>query len=363
MEGLIMEMTRHEFLRTVAGASALSAFPASPLAVAAPKGGLRRGVSLYSYQEEFYTRAMTLEDCLSEASSIGASAIELLPEQMVPEFPSPSAGWIDRWNEWMSRYNLMPDTYCQFQDTVLTRGRDLSIDDGVAMLDRDLKLAKRMGFRNMRLLIGTPIEVTERAIPLAEKYDIWMGYEMHAPVSIDSRLVARWLSIIEKTKTSHLGLIPDFGIFQKSPPPVARDRQIRDGRLTAAIARFIEEAYASGRQKAEVAAEIAKMSPKRGDGTYLDSVYGTKMEDPKLLIPLKPHIRHFHAKFYEMTEDFRETCIPYEQIIPVLIEAGFEASIASEYEGQRHTQDAFETNSCEQVRRQHVLLRRLLGET
>jgi hypothetical protein len=44
------------------------------------------------------------------------------------------------------------------------------------------------------------------------------------------------------------------------------------------------------------------------------------------------------------------------------VEGGIDASIVSEYEGQRHTQDAFETDSCEQVRRQHVMLRRLLGE-
>lgn len=81
------------------------------------------------------------------------------------------------------------------------------------------------------------------------------------------------------------------------------------------------------------------------------------------MIPLKSHIRHFHAKFYEMTEDYRETCIPYEEVIPVLVGAGFEASVASEYEGQRHTQDVFETDSCEQVRRQHVMLKRLLRES
>jgi hypothetical protein len=45
-----------------------------------------------------------------------------------------------------------------------------------------------------------------------------------------------------------------------------------------------------------------------------------------------------------------------------LREAGYSGYINSEYEGQRLTQDAFETDSCEQVRRHHVMLRRLLGE-
>ncbi len=170
------------------------------------------------------------------------------------------------------------------------------------------------------------------------------------------------VQIIEKHKTKNVGIIPDFGVFQKRPPRVARDRQIRDGLLTEKIAKYIEEAAASGTPKEKAASEVAKMGPKSGDSRYLDTFYGTKMQDPKLLVPLKPYVRHFHAKFYEMTEDYRESCIPYEEVIPVLLNAGFEASLGSEYEGQRHTQDAFETDSCEQVRRQHVMLRRLLGE-
>jgi len=357
-----MEMTRKEFLQTVAGGVACSAASASSMVTAAPSPGkLRRGVSLYSYQEEFYTRAMTLEDCLSEASSIGAYEIEMLPEQMVPDFPNPSDKWVDQFRSWMDKYHLVADTYCQFQDTGLVKGQDLPLEAGVAMMERDLKLARRLGFKNMRLLIGTPLNVTVKALPLAEKYDVWMGYEIHAPLTIKSRLVDAWLRIIDKTKTRHLGIIPDFGIFQKRTPRIARDRQIRDGVLTERIARFIDAQREAGTPKDKVAAEIAKMGAKGGDNGYLQMAYMMSTEDPKQLTPLKPHVRHFHAKFYEMTEDFRETSIPYEEVIPVLLDAGFEASIASEYEGQRHTQDAFETDSCEQVRRQHVLLRRLMS--
>jgi len=359
-----MEMTRKEFLETVAGGVAYSAASASSITSAAPsRGNLRRGVSLYSYQEEFYTRAMSLEDCLSEASSIGAYAIELLPEEMVPDFPNPSDKWVGQFRGWMDQYHLVADTYCQFQDTVLVKGRDLPLEDGVAMLERDLKLAKRLGFKNMRLLVGTPLDVTEKAIPLAEKYDVWLGFEIHWPLTIKSRLVDAWMALIERTKTTHLGIIPDFGIFQKRPPRVARDRQIRDGLLTERIAKLIETEHDAGTPKDKLAAEMAKMGAKSGDSMYLEMVYGTKMEDPRTLIPLKPHIRHFHAKFYEMTEDYRETSIAYEEVIPVLVEAGFDASVASEYEGQRHTQDLFETNSCEQVRRQQLMLRRLIGES
>jgi hypothetical protein len=75
-----------------------------------------------------------------------------------------------------------------------------------------------------------------------------------------------------------------------------------------------------------------------------------------------PYIYNIHGKFYEMTEAYQEYSILYEDIIPVLIEGGYEGYINSEYEGQRNTQDAFETDSCEQIRRQQVMFRRLLRE-
>jgi hypothetical protein len=46
----------------------------------------------------------------------------------------------------------------------------------------------------------------------------------------------------------------------------------------------------------------------------------------------------------------------------VLTKIGYEHSIDSEYEGQRWIQDFTITDSFEQVRRQHVMLRRLFGE-
>lgn len=63
-----------------------------------------------------------------------------------------------------------------------------------------------------------------------------------------------------------------------------------------------------------------------------------------------------------MQDDYTEYSIPYEQIIPLLIEGGYDGYLSSEYEGNRHIQDAFPMDSVEQVRRQHVMFKRLLGE-
>ena len=61
--------------------------------------------------------------------------------------------------------------------------------------------------------------------------------------------------------------------------------------------------------------------------------------DPKDLLKFSQYIYHSHAKFYEMTEEFKEYSIPYDEIIAVLKEIKFAGYLSSEYEGQRHTND------------------------
>ena len=357
-------MTRRDILKSVASAAAISsAAPGSWGARgAASSAKIKRGVSLYSYQEEFYIRSMTLEDCLAEAASIGAYGVEMLPEQMMPGFPNPSEQWIGHWFSLHEKYGTIPVTYTQFQDTFLTPSHDLTLDEGVRMLERDLKLAKRLGFKNLRLLIGTPLDVIERTIPLAEKYDLRMNVEIHAPCPIDGQLVHKWVEMIEKHKTTHFGLNPDMGLFVEREERIDRDRRIRDGQLRPSIAQLVERSHEQQAPQEKVAVEVKTMGGSPGELNYLHAVYSPGGQDPEKLRSLLPYSHHIHAKFYEMTEDYQEYGIPYDRIVRILIEGGYEGYLASEWEGQRITQDAFETDSCEQVRRQHVMLKRLLGE-
>ena len=59
-----------------------------------PAGGLRFGVSTYSYTGDIYT-SMTLEDVFADIADIGATGIEILGEGNIPDYPTPDAG-LDR---------------------------------------------------------------------------------------------------------------------------------------------------------------------------------------------------------------------------------------------------------------------------
>lgn len=325
-----------------------------------PAPHIRRGVAMYSYQEDFFVRQMSVEDCLREMSDIGAYGVELLAEMMVPNFPNPPAAWVDQWHGWMEKYHLQPACYTQFIDSLRTRTHTLSVQEGVDTMLRDIHLAKRLGIPRIRALIGTPVDILEATVPHLEKENIWLGVELHFPIRIQGRLVERLLKIAEKTR--HFGFVPDMGIFQNKPNPYLRDHMIRQGVLTADAAAFIEHAWADRRPREAVAAEVARMNGGSAAADYVANVYMIRPENPRDLIPIMPLCRHIHGKTWGLSEDDVDPAIDLTQVIPALIAGGYDGVIATEYEGQRHVQDVAPFSAVEMIRRHQVMMRRLLGE-
>jgi sugar phosphate isomerase/epimerase len=358
-------MTRKDFLQTVAGGALLAAAqPGFGLSDRQAQGKMKRGVSLYSYQEEYYARTMTLEDCIAEASVVGAKGIEILPTGCIPEYPNISDRWVANWHSLMAKYNTTPSCYDIFLEMDLHRDRRLSDNEAVDMLIRDIKLAKRLGYKVLRGVNHTPLDVLEKGLPYAEQNDIRLTTEIHSPIPLDGEYVNQCMDMIQRTKTKHFGLTIDLSLFLRRPIRVMAQRAIRDG-IPAPIVQCIQDAFRQGVPKDKAQAEAEKMGYKDEDdgyGTYLMKVYDTPMQDLKKLKALMPHVFHVHAKCWEMTEEMVEYSIPYDEIVPVLAEGGYDGYLSTEYEGQRFTQDIAETDSCEQIRRNQFMLKKLLHE-
>ncbi len=324
---------------------------------------IKRGVSLYSFQEEYFLRKMSLEDCIATSSEIGAYGIESLAEQMMPGFPHLTDAFYEQWHGWMEKYGTVSVCHDMFLDTKKFKNRLMTEAEQLASIERDLKHAQRIGANVVRFLVFIEPHILEKSIPLAEKYDVKMGVEVHAPWSFDHPWIMRTIEVIERTGTRHLGFIPDMGIFTQRLPRVVRDRAERLGG-TPAILDHVCQAYENG-----ILAEyvIFDVEHKLG-GNPVDIGFATQcrhnvFSPTKRLTEYAKYIFHVHAKFYEMTDDGVEFSIPYDKIIAALTAGGYNGYLASEYEGNRHIQDILEVDSVEQVRRQHEMFKRLLGET
>jgi hypothetical protein len=178
----------------------------------------------------------------------------------------------------------------------------------------------------------------------------------------DHRWVNEHLEVIHRVDNGFVGLLPDMGTFVERMPRVITDRALRDGatpELVDYICRVYEE---QPTDLHTLAAEIAWRGGNVADLRLAGEAAWYNNLDPAVLLDHMPYIFHIQAKFYEMTDDLVEYSIPYDKIIAVLIDGGYDGYLSSEYEGNRHIQDVQEVDSIEQVRRQHEMFKRLLGE-
>ena len=286
--------------------------------------GPKPGVSLYSYSGE-YGISMNMEDCFADMYDMGAHGLEILANSHIPSYPDVSDKWLEQWNRLLDWYEIVPAEYGHWVDSRLFRGRELTTEESCRMLLRDIKIAHKLGFPVMRTKLGviddlnTPVEnwreIISACLPAAEEYNVRLCPELHMPTALKSRYVDDYVEFIEKKNTKYFGFNVDFGTFQ--------NKFESDFRLPG--------------------------MPEDGGPCSV----------PEDIIPILKYVYCCHAKFNYMSETFEEETIPYEAIIRVLREHGFNGYMLSEYEGANKQKQGFVS---EQLRRQHIMMQRILKQ-
>ncbi|MEH7094425.1 TIM barrel protein [Neobacillus vireti] len=349
---------------------------------------IKRGVSLYSYQQAQFFKQMNWKDMIKEVhDNLKTDGIEIIDEAIIRDYPFPSEQFIFDWNNEMARYNMNAVTMDIYLDVHQFRDHIMTHREAAERLKNDIKIAAKLGFKNVRPLCLVPIEVIEMALETAEKYDVRIGKEIHAPLPIkpgkrvqpkigmagalDFRMAEQIIELADRTGSKHIGLVPDFGIFQHSPSQVAIDYAKRHADIPETIDFLLENGKNYGLD------DIVKVLGETYPNHKLDLSTIERMSlsqssgDPEDLIDIIPYIVSMHGKFYNMTEIpgkpgcYEDLAIDYETPIKYLKENGFNGYINSEYEGQRDQQDRgieFLANEVDQVRRHQEMLSRLIGE-
>ena len=346
---------------------------------------IKRSVSLYSYQDEYYDKRLDLEGCLRETAKTGATGVELLAEQMIRRFPLPieTEAFREQWFGWLKKYNLEPSCYDAFLENHIYDNRMLKLSEQVNMMKRDIRLASLLGFRNLRTLVSTPMDVIEGSLDYAAQMDVKIGLEVHAPFSLNSGWADGYLEMIHHTGTKHFGFIPDTGIFCKNIPDVVRDKARRRGASESCI-KIVDDAYAKRIEKGFVKIKYdlnlgkANMEYRMANGmqemmdavkaaggnaadmAYAGSSFTYSWSDPQDIVDNIDYIFHTHAKFYHVNEDYMETAVAIPEVVEAFKKASYKGYLSSEYEGGEHLRADMEVDSIEQVRRHQEAMRRAI---
>jgi sugar phosphate isomerase/epimerase len=346
---------------------------------------IKRSISLYSYQDEYYNKQLDLEGCLRETAKTGATGVELLAEQMIRKFPDPieDENFRANWFAMLDKYGLEPSCYDAFLEMKLYDNRVLKIPEQIKMMKRDLRLASLLGFPCIRTLCSTPMPVIEGSLEYAEKVGVKIGLEVHAPFSLNSDWADGYLEMIHRTGTKYFGFIPDMGIFCKNIPDVLRDKALRMGAKEECL-KIVDDFYqkrlddgfvkikysldlgkanmdyriANGMLEMNAALEKAGAGP--ADMMYAGSSFTYSWSDPQDIIDNIDLIYHCHAKFYNVHEDYVETAVAIPEVVEAFKKAGYKGFLSSEYEGGEHLRADMPVDSIEQCRRHQEALRRAI---
>jgi len=288
------------------------------------------GISLHSFAKEFVHFKWSFDDMMHKASLLGGG-VEIVGPTHQRGFPELTPEFERMFKSAVERYGLTPTSYGSYADPFMLPDRNLTPDELYEYTVPQIKGAAKLGFPVVRLQYFTAVTI-EKLIPVAEKYNVKMGYELHTPMMIEAPKTQELVAQIRRIGSEALGLIPDCGIFARSVSKkhIARVRQA--GVAEQAIQRALG-LWAEKKLEEEIVEIMRSEGVDEKTLAPLGSLLGSfGFSEPSALADIKEHIIHMHGKFFEMV-DGEEPDIRYEEVVKALLDIGYTGWISSEYEG------------------------------
>jgi hypothetical protein len=315
----------------------------------------RLGVTLYSFNSEYYSYKYSLEDCLEAAASLGeGQGVEIVGPSMIRSYPDLSPEFEKRFRHLIEKYGLTPTAYGAYSDPQRITGRLLNRDEQVEYIKLQMRAAHKLGFTVFR--IQAVEAVFTDLVPYAEKLNLKMGFEIHAPMMIETMgdIVERVLKI----NSPYLGFVPDCGAFCQSCAKVYVDRFLEQG-VPRVIADRILELWEQKQPGKVIEAEVSKLG-----GDDLANLMAVESQiyfghsDPSTLRSILPHIIHVHGKFFGLDDDGTPSAVRLPEIISILQEGAYKGYISCEYEGHHWYR---ERDALAQIRGVQTYIRSLMN--
>lgn len=348
---------------------------------------IKLGVSLYSYQDNYYFHKHDLEGCIAAAAGAGAEGIEVFSDSMIREWPYVSDAFIDKWNGWMERYDMVPVCLDHFSDRAMWHDKELTDDELFERSVLYIRTAARLGCSSVRILhnehIGIGISpyrltdygIVERLLPIAAENNIMMALECHNPTNVADPLHQPYLDAAERLKLPYVGLQADFSSYEYCISTADVGYEVRNNGVNEEVLLCLREKQRQcykekrGFHLEEFMPELMKLHPTEDDLAAVKEhgrMQGPYGEDKNFsyetLKEYASKLVYVHGKFYDIDADGEVDNMDYHAIFDALKAGGYKGYISSEFEGNRRMNDAGWVDEIEYVRKHHVLMRKCLEE-
>lgn len=320
------------------------------------QSNIRLGVTLYSFTNEFHGRQLSFEGLIRKVAELDLGpGLEVVGFQSIRTFPMVDDAYVKWFRDLLDECELEPSCLGLNADVNVHRSRPMTIDQAVETQRLQLETAAKLGFKIARVqgyILGP--ETFERLLPDAERLDVKMGIEIHAPHTVHDEQIMAYREAFDRIDSPYLGFIPDFSTSTTAVPA----NYVAAARKAGAPEPVIEEALAMWRtggfdpsRRAEVFQRWAAAGAPLGGIALLARMFGMFGRQPiEAWKEIMPRVIHIHGKFYDIDEHGEETSIALRELLPFFNEAGYDGYISSEWEGHVFTDDSGFDNVVRQQR-------------
>jgi sugar phosphate isomerase/epimerase len=323
---------------------------------------LKFGTTLYALTNEFLSRRYSFEQLLEETAARNTGpGLEIVGFQSIRGFPTVTDEFADRFKMLIEKYRLTPTSLAINADQEIRRGTLMSVDEMVAYHEPQIRAAAKLGFPVARYQYGAGPEVIRRLAPLAEKLNVRLGLEIHAPQHANHPDVLKLREMYEQVNSPFLGWIPDFSSTARTVPPSFlahfRERGVSESLISLAM----EVWHGAGDAQTRMGQYKQRARASHANEIHLNELslifpmFGH--EDPRGWLELMPAVVHIHGKFFGFDSAGNEEAIDYATLLPLFRDGGYAGYMSSEWEGHMYSDaDAFDM-----IERHQAMCRRILA--
>lgn len=328
--------------------------------------GIHLGITLYSLTSEWAAGRYTFESLLEEVAARGLGpGVEFNAAQMLRTYPDVDEDFVTMWRTTLDRLELVPSAMGTNLDMGRRADRDMTPDEEYEFLATQLRTANRLGF-NRVVIRSAGKELLRRLLPLAEKYDQRLGYELHAPAGPNDPKILAIRELYEELGSDRLGFTADFSSTMHSLSPTLfrtlRTMGLQDEHLEAMQDFWRAPLPMHERNQAfEEYLRSEGVDPKSlGPFSRLAfNMHG--LVPPEEWLDIMPITFHAHAKFFDIDEHGNEPAMDVPRILKQFVAGGFRGYLSSEWEGHAFA-DLDEADPVSLVVQQHDLMRRAIED-
>lgn len=329
--------------------------------------GIKTAVSLYSLQDEYMNKRMSLDDMFQYLDDHEVDGLEIIPDQMLHNAPHLTAATIDHWHKLVNHHRVKPVCADVFLNTNLYANRTLTQKECVNLLIDEIKMAHELDIHLLRFVSMIPGFVIEPLLPYAEKYNVNFALEIHAGMSFDNPATAGFIHEMQRINSPYVGIVVDAGIFCHRIPRVFNEYNRIVNGVKPEIIDYFNSWFDKGLdgrqafdQKHQMKPELAAMA-RPNDIPYIMIADGYENSPYEIMDNYWSYIKHFHFKLWEMV-NHDEYSIDYYGLIKYLHEKNYDGYVATEYEGNRWVLPGNLITEKEQVTAHQKMLRHYIKE-